>query len=224
MLARELRSTSEPVSQPEVQGYVRRLVDRLTNAQPIPARLETEVISFSHPEPIAFFSHLFVPAGFFFRADDEAEFAAMLAHTIGHLSLRHGIGQQSQPGQIPLMFWGGNLGAHAESTIVRNWPMIARARLPNAELEADRFAIELAARAGFPPSALRRYLERVQIADQPGSVLPPRETRLREIDRILVSLPDPGFAPSDEFSQVRETLRRFAPPARRPPTLMPSAR
>lgn len=223
MLARELRARSEPVSQPEVQAYVRRLVDRLANAQPSPARLEAEVISFAHPEPIAFFGYLFVPADFFFRADDEAEFAAMLAHMIGHVVLRHGAGDQ-QPGQVPLMFWGGYYGAHAESTMVRKWPITWRARVSGAELEADRFAIELAARAGFPPSALRRYIERVQIADQPGSVLPPRETRLREIDRLRLSFPDPDFVPSGEFSQVREILRRFAPPPRRPPTLLPSVR
>lgn len=218
MLARELRARSEPVAQSEVQAYVRRIVDRLTETQ-----VEIEVISYAHPEPTAFFGHLFIPVEFFFRAADEAEFAAMLAHMIGHLTLRHGI-SELQPGQIPLMFWGGAFGAHAESTVVRVWPIFARALLPQAELDADRFAIALAARAGFPPSALRRYLDRVQIANQPGSVLPTREMRLGEIDRHLQAFPDPDFIRGDDFTQVRELLRRFASIPRRQPTLEPLQR
>jgi predicted Zn-dependent protease len=56
--------------------------------------------------------YVFVPAGLFLAAQDEAEFAGMLAHAMGHIALRHGTRQATRgvlikQRSIPLIFMGG---------------------------------------------------------------------------------------------------------------------
>lgn len=120
--------------------------------------------------------YLFVPAGLLLMAENAAEFAGVLAHSVAHVVARHETRQRSrvqivQMVGIPLAV---SSGSHAPQTFLQ----FAR----RYELEADLRAVPIMAGAGFDPNALARYIQRVQV-DSPGSTrafspLPPRHKRV----------------------------------------------
>jgi len=212
-LAAEVRKRSQPFDEPQVAGYVERTGRALLAALPNP-RLEYqfEVISSdSGSEPFALpGGFVFVPARAFLVARDESEFAGLLAHAIGHAELRHGA-QVGSRGQLPLVFTGGPNGRHAETQnpqLALPLGMLASQR--TFELEADRFAVELAARAGYDPAGLQRYIARVQVDDPKFSALPERDLRLVRMREVLESQPRASAVSrsGEEFEEIREIVRR----------------
>ena len=167
-LASEVRQQSRPFDNPAVDAYVKRIGGELVAHLPEnPLTYTFEVISTDEAtEPIPLpGGYVFIPARFLLAAQDEAEFAGMLAHSIGHIALRHGTrpatrGEVMNVAHIPLVFAGGWMGGgHADSRrpligVPIGFLEFQRTR----ELEADAFGLELAARAGYDPAALRRYI------------------------------------------------------------------
>jgi len=78
------------------------------------------------------------------------------------------------------------------------------------EQEADRFAVELAARAGYDPAGLQRYIARVQVDDPKFSALPERDLRLVRMREVLESQPRASAVSrsGEEFEEIREIVRR----------------
>ena len=123
---------------------------------------------------------------------------------------------------IPLIFMGGWGGAHADSRqpqLLVPMGFLQDHRI--YELEADAFGLNLAAKAGYPPAAFRRYIERTQGLDSKMSPLPAREVRLARIDEVLRSLPAVPFMPTGDFEKVQASARVVVPKPepRMPPTL-----
>jgi predicted Zn-dependent protease len=168
-----------------------------------------------------------VPAALFLAARDEAEFAALLAHGMQHVALRHGLRQSTPSGQfatVPLIFLGGWPTGSAGFAIPAGFALEQR----KLELDADAHAVESLAAAGFDPAALLRYLARVQ-ADTPVSKtvspLPTKEERLAALrSRIGQIAAKPYEAGSPEFlrlqgevRRVKEAPARIVPPALKRP-------
>ncbi len=147
-----------------------------------------------------------VPAGFLLAVEDEAEFAGMLAHAMGHSALRHGFRDTPPSGRIPLIYMGGWLGAHGDSQDgTPLYPIAMRARVAEYEREADRYGAEAAARAGFDGAGLARYLARRPVAQERLAAL---------------TLAEGGEVSSSEFLRVREIVRAaLAAPVRTAPSL-----
>jgi predicted Zn-dependent protease len=99
-------------------------------------------------------------------------------------------------------------------------------QLRSNELEADALAVEALAHAGFDPTALVRYIERVRPAS-PGtlpkvfSALPERDQRIAGLNVAIARLPQTSYAePGTEFTAIRdEVVRLTARPQNTPPTL-----
>ena len=87
---------------------------------------------------------ILVPTSFFRQATDEAEFAAMVAHAMAHVTLRHG--------WAPPVYWSPHTMG----------PNAYREQARRNELEADRHAVEITARAGYDAAALSTYLRRIK--------------------------------------------------------------
>lgn len=174
----------------EVAAYVERVGARLGGG------FRVVVITGDKGEPVALPGQIVtVPAGFLLAVEDEAEFAGMLAHAMGHTALRHGIVEQ--PGTITLM------------TPIEHPPdrmlTAIRMRLPEYELAADRYGAEAAARAGYDATGLTRYLRRTKAAEERLAELPAAEG---------------GEVSSSEFLRVRELVRAaLAAPVRKAPSL-----
>jgi len=228
-LAKDVRQRSHPLGIAAVDAYVKRvgtdLVAHLAERQ-FPYTFEV-IDDANTAEPIALpGGQVFVPARFLLAVEHEAEFATMLAHVIAHAALRHGTRSATREqivnqASIPLVNMGGWSGSHASVN------QAARVLIPvglmqfqrRMELEADRFGLELAEKAGYNGAAFRKYVQRVQ-KDTPNptySPLPTREARLAAMDEVLSGRPAGTGASSAEFvsaqSAVRETLKAAEPKA-----------
>jgi predicted Zn-dependent protease len=221
-LAAEVRRSTTPVESQAIQDYVAQLGARVTAQLPdrgIPYTFSVvQMMSGSmHAPHVLPGGYIFVPLDLFAAANDEAEFAGMLTQAAarGSLLLVKGEGQ-------PSVFFG-------TLSSVPIIPMSTFPRLKAAELQADAAAAPAMARAGFDPTALLRYIDRMQ-EDPKGttgrtiSTLPPREERIAALSAILRDLPQVATVSSDAFfaiqEQARALLARDTPPAlQRRPTL-----
>jgi predicted Zn-dependent protease len=157
--------------------------------------------------------YVFVPASLLLAVHTEAELAGMLAHAMEHIALRHATRQATaariaQAGVIPLILVGGSAGACSEHMAV---PVGFLATQRTNELEADNFAVQAMARAGFDPNALVDYTQRVQ-PRQTGrfSPLPDRDERLDAMKVIIGRLQASSYKEaSSEFAAVQEKAASY---------------
>lgn len=141
-LANELRSQAGPADNPELAAFVQRVGQRLAGANQYEFSLIGPIGS---SEPTGLPGQIvLVPTSFFRQAADEAEFAALVAHAMAHVALRHG--------------WAAPVYWSPHSMV----PMAYREQARRNELEADQRAVEITARAGYDAAALATYLRRTQ--------------------------------------------------------------
>lgn len=233
-LAAEVRQRTTPIQNPAVQDYVDRLGQRLAAYTDTKVPFTFSVIAedpcFTVHEPAALpGGYVFVPTALFLAAQDEAEFAGMLAHAMAHIAARHGTrmatrSQISGTATIPLVFVGGWAGScTGGATIPVGYLKFQR----GFEQEADALALQTMARAGFDPNALVRYIERVQPPPSTTrpvvfSTIPPRDQRIAAMTSTVEGLSVTNYpAPAGgEFAAAQEAVRRLIPPNRSaPPSL-----
>ena len=179
-----LRSQTPMVSDPQLKDYLERLVYRLAGASELqdhrlaPLVIDSPLLNaFAAPGGI-----VGVNTGLFLHAETEAQFAAVLAHELAHLSQRHyarnveDARNKAIPtaaailGSIILMATaGGDAGAAALTSTVAG---IQSARLRFSrqfEREADNLGIQTLSRAGFDPQAMADVFEQMNKASRYGS-------------------------------------------------------
>lgn len=140
---------------------------------------------------------VFVPLRLMSAVESEAELAAVLAHAIAHISLRHParIENQARP-DVP------------------EADLLVRAR--NLELEADELALRMLAEAGYDPAGLVTFLRKAPR----GQTHPSPEARIKVIEQTLQSLPRRAYkASTGQFEKIKALISRLpftssAPPPR----------
>jgi predicted Zn-dependent protease len=235
-LAAEAARHTKPLDSAVARDYANEVGQRLAAKVSGPAFTYTFAViadgadNTTH-EPLALpGGYIFVGASLFLAAQDEAEFAGMLAHSIAHIAARHAsrqatLGQLTNMSTVPLIYMGGGAGQAIDNNRMVSIPMgLLRFRREN-ELEADRLAAETMAGAGFDPAALARYIGRVQPEEgaRPWvfSPLPTRRQRIGSLDDAVRALPARAYAAGDTFQAVKEEVRRLmpVPDSTPPPTL-----
>ena len=109
--------------------------------------------------------YIFVTRGLYRLLDNEAELAGVLAHEIGHVIRKHHLKilQQSQlvdlGSKLLAKQAGGNEKIH--NLIGSGAEIVSRSLDKNAEYEADRIAVVLAARAGYDAFGLPEVLQEI---------------------------------------------------------------
>ena len=107
--------------------------------------------------------YIFVTKGLYRSLQSESELAGVLAHEVGHVIKKHHLKilQQSR-----LVDMGGKVlsksvgeNEHIKNLIGNGAEIFARSLDKNAEFEADRVAVILAARAGYDPFGLPTVLQ-----------------------------------------------------------------
>lgn len=219
-LAEQVRRSSNPVGPQAVQDYVSQLGARLAAQLPTGAFPKTiSVVDFDRTNPLQEpvvlpGGYIFVPLGLLLAAQDEAEFAGMLAQAMAREPLELALND----GPIPLFYSGGF------PTIM---PVSVRNEQSRIELQADATAAAAMARAGFDPAALlsyieRGYLEREQRPD-PFSQLPPRAVRIEALRKTIEELPLSAeyIEDSSDFAAVKKQAHAegLEPPRRSRPSL-----
>lgn len=142
--------------------------------------------------------YIFVTRGLYRLLTSEADLAGVLAHEVGHVIRKHHLKLLQQSRLVDL---GGKLLAkeageneQVKKLIGSGAEICARSLDKNAEFEADRVGVVLAARAGYDPFGLPSVLEQIgHIAKDDGSVAllfkthPAPADRLDRLDRAIGS-------------------------------------
>ena len=228
-MAEEVRQSTTPVHSAAVREYVERIGLRLAAQFPDAAfQYSFSVIADAAGgqihEPLSLpGGYIFVPAGLILTAQNDAEFAGMLAHAMAHVAARHGTRQASRSDiavflHLPLVFMGGWTGtrpAGNEGAAPLSFLKLQR----GYEIEADVLAIKSMAAAGYAPEALLRYIDRTQTESTTTpkvfSVLPQRDARMSGLKETIQGLSPETYTLTNEISAIQAEVPRV-PPDREP--------
>ncbi|MFK0572979.1 M48 family metalloprotease [Endozoicomonas sp.] len=179
-----LRNQTPMVSDPQLKDYLENLIFRLAASSElqdhrlVPLVINSSVLNaFAAPGGI-----VGVNTGLFLNAETEAQFAAVLAHELAHLSQRHyarnveEARNQSIPtaaailGSILIMATvGGDAGAAALTSTVAGMQSSQLRFSRQFEREADNLGITTLAKAGFDPQAMPEIFEQMNKSSRYGS-------------------------------------------------------
>jgi len=231
--SQEVRQQYQEVRDPFLQGYIRRVGDRLASARearqsgfPFTFTLlnVSQVNAFALPG-----GPMFIFTGLIKNTDNEAQLAGVMAHEMSHVILRHGTHEATKARGVELLAALGGavagngsmlgrltnlgLGLGANSFILR----FSR----EAESEADALGSHLMAEAGYNPIELARFFEKLSGSGRQGiqffSDHPNPGNRERAIEEEIRTLPrqDYGFETND-FARAKAAVNALPPPPRQP--------
>ncbi len=142
---------------------VARIVSRLLAAANQPnAEFQVTILDSSEVNAFALpGGYIYVTRGILALASDTSELAAVLAHEIAHVTLRHARARTDRTRTTQIVdrvitsVFGGDTSSDATANRTRE-SMAAFSQ--NQELEADREGIKYAGKAGYDPQAAARFL------------------------------------------------------------------
>jgi predicted Zn-dependent protease len=146
---------------------------------------------------------LYVNTSLILAADNEAEFAAVLAHEIAHVAARHGTESASKARlfnmlSLPLVFIGGPAGMAVRQAGALLVPMQFFRFSRKAETEADLLGIQYLYKTGYDPSAAISFFEKLQAKES---------TRRGAISQLFASHPPTG----DRIKKARKIVSTVLP-------------
>lgn len=226
---RSLRRSGTLLNDPLTLDYLHTLVYRLVPNTPLEDR-DLLVIAINDPQVNAFAvpgGIIGVNGGLFVHAQTEQEFAAVLAHELGHLSQRHFARElERQKTDMPWMVAGMITGfilaavthsdvgvaalAGTQAASVQNMLHYSRQN----EREADRVGLQILADSGFDPRAMPRMFEellresRIQGTQLPEylSDHPVTESRIADTRNRAEQYPRRSYHDSLEYHLVRSRM------------------
>jgi len=172
--------------------------------------------------------YIYVNRGVFDAAEDEAQFAGVIAHESGHVVMRHGthIASQAVLAQGGMAILTGILGQSSSLTsqlaqlglgLGVDSLMLKNSRI--LESQADQVGTYILYQAGYDPHAMVQFFQIIakkypQRTLQFFSDHPNPENRIREVDTEIKRLgPARGALPdSPEFQEMKRYVATLAPP------------
>src|SRR5215217_1539217 len=147
----------------DAEIMVARIVGRLLAAANQPnAQFQVTILDTSEVNAFALpGGYIYVTRGILALASDTSELAAVLAHEIAHVTLRHARARTDKTRTTQIVdrvitgVFGGDTSTDATANRTRQ-SMAAFSQ--NQELEADREGIKFAGKAGYDPQAAARFL------------------------------------------------------------------
>jgi predicted Zn-dependent protease len=143
--------------------------------------------------------YVYFTRGIMAHFNNEAEFAGVLGHEIGHITARHSAQQQSQ--QILAQI--GFIGAMIASPKFAQYSDLAQNGLGlmflkfgrNHESQSDKLGVEYSTKIGYDAHEMANFFKTIErIQDQAGASIP----------TFLSTHPDPG----DRYNRVHELARK----------------
>lgn len=222
-LAAEIERTVKLMNDPVITEYVNRLGQNLVRNSDAKVPFVIKVIDSEEVNAFA------LPGGFFYvnsglilAADEEAQLAGVMAHEIAHVAARHGTEQYSKAqvlnlATVPLIFVGGGIGYGLGQAAGFLIPLQFLQFSRGAEREADHLGMEYAYKAGYDPTAVITFFEKLQAQEKrkPGklsklfSTHPPTAERIEKAQQeIATILPDrpQHVVSTSEFDAVKSRL------------------
>jgi predicted Zn-dependent protease len=221
-MANEIDRSSPQVTDPAVIEYVNRVAQNIVLHSDAKIPFTVKVIDSQDVNAFALpGGFLYVNRGLLEAAENEAEVAGVLSHEIAHVTARHGIEQASKGellnyASIPLIFFGGLGGYLVRQVAGLAVPLTFLKFSRGAEKEADRLGAQYMWSAGYDPTALITFFEKLQAQDKrkPGTLAkvfsthPLTGDRITEVRGLIQRFPDRGEyqISTSEFGQVRSRL------------------
>ncbi len=202
-LASKVLGKYPPVKNDQLNAYVNKVgqvVAQMSERSELKYRfivLDTDIINaFAAPG-----GYIFITKGALNNIEDESELAAILAHEIGHVELRHYVKKvklrsakgSAEDGLGAILSGGGRAATQAfNEALDETMEILFNKGLQSKkdEFEADRTSVFLLANAGYDPTALMRYFNRIE-KNQSEQVQilsethPPLTERINEMDTLI---------------------------------------
>lgn len=244
MLAQQVEQSARLVDDPEISAYVNKLAQTLVRNSDARVPFSVKVIDSSQVNAFA------LPGGFFFintgliaLAEEEAELAGVMAHEIAHVTARHSTkratkAQLVQWAMIPIQILSpvGWAGWGIYQGLSYGLPLTFLKFSRDAERDADYLGLQYMWKAGYDPTALITFFERLQESKRkdPGSVPlvfsshPPTKERIRRAqEEIAELLParEQYVVTTSEFDRIKNKIqalhqkRKVSKPDSSKPTL-----
>ena len=202
-LASKILGKYPPLKNDKLNGYVNKVGQVVAQHSERPELdyhfvvLDTDIINaFAAPG-----GYIFITKGTLDHIHDESELAAIIAHEIGHVELRHyvkKVGLRSQKGNaeegLGAILSGGDRAAMQafNEALDATMEILFTKGLQSKkdEYEADQTSVFLLANSGYDPSALKRYFSRIlKIHSADTKILaethPPLTDRMTEITTLM---------------------------------------
>ena len=222
-LATQVERQSRLVNDPVVNEYVNRVEQNIVRNSDAKVPFTIKIIESDEVNAFALpGGFLFVNTGLLLAADEEAEFAGVLAHETAHVAARHGAKNDSKQttvnlASIPLIFVGGPAGLGARQAAGIGIPVAFLKFTRSQEAEADYLGAQYMYKTGYDPSAMLRFFEKLQAKEKSkkGTMSslfkdhPPTGARIAAVKtEIETILPDRGqyVVTTSEFDAVKARL------------------
>jgi predicted Zn-dependent protease len=222
-LAAQVERQVKLLNDPVVNEYVNRVEQNIVRNSDARVPFTIKIVQSDEVNAFALpGGYLYVNTGLILAADQEAELAGVLAHETAHVAARHGAETAAKESamnlaSIPLIFLGGAAGAGARQAAGLAIPLSFLKFTRSQEAEADYLGAQYMYKAGYDPSAMLSFFEKLQAKEKakPGTVSslfsdhPPTASRIRAIkEEIQTILParDQYAISSSEFDTVKARL------------------
>jgi predicted Zn-dependent protease len=222
-LAEELETSIRILNDPEITVYINRLGQNLVRSSDAKVPFAIKVVDSEEINAMALpGGFLYVNTGLIRAASEEAELAGVMAHEIAHIAARHSTEQVSKGrffnfASLPLIFLGGPAGYTIRQAAGLMLPLQMLHFNRRAEREADFLGLQYLYKAGYDPTALVSFFEKVKSQEKRKSGFltktfsthPVTEDRIRKSqEQIEQSLPprDEYALSSSDFEHIKARL------------------
>jgi predicted Zn-dependent protease len=229
-IAMQVEQTARMIEDSVVRKYVERVAQEIVKHSDAKVPFHIRIVDTHDVNAIAFpGGYLFLNMGLLLVAENEAEFAGVIAHEISHVCARHASRSISKAhyleiATIPASFLGGTwvqMGIQAILGFGIDLEMLGISR--QSEAEADQLGIQYMWNTGYDPNAFISFLEKLQAleAEKPGRFANWFRTHPCTENRIAASINEQRYLPdkdcyiidTSEFQQVKSRLLASYSPA-----------
>ena len=142
---------------------------------------------------------LYMNTGLLKAAENEGEVASVLAHEMGHIEGKHLIKQMRQQAITSGIASATGLD-RSQSVGLGVQLALNLPRSRKDELDADKRGLKTLTRAGYAPSAMVSFMQKLQGNSSVLTILsthPGTDTRIRELQKQIKNLPSNTYQPSN---------------------------
>jgi predicted Zn-dependent protease len=230
-IAQQIEQTARMIEDRDVCSYVERVAQDIIKHSDAKIPFRVSIVDTFDVNAFAFpGGYLYLNLGILLVAENEAEFAGVIAHEISHVTARHAARSLSKSrymefAAIPASFFGGSwvqMGIHAALGFGMDLQLLGISR--RSEKEADQLGIQYMWNTGYDPGAFVSFLEKLQDQEdiKPGRFASWFRTHPCAEDRIAAAMDEQRYLPDKEcyiidtsqFRQLKSRLLALYNPGR----------